>query len=153
MTAVESDFYRRKSFDFLRENEEFVKLELTQAAQKLAEEAQLLIRVKDKRKKRKPPCVLVTRTSGSGWGPQVVWIRYSTKTFKFSNGDQKRLTQVIPRGQSLRYPNAIFKGYEPELRLELQKIEERAAAIRRDIRFWSEVFRTAKKADEQGIAR
>ena len=33
LITVESDFYRRKSFDFQRENERFVKLKLTQMAQ------------------------------------------------------------------------------------------------------------------------
>lgn len=119
--------------------------ELLDQAKVLRDECHTLIRTGDARRYRKPPCTLSVRTRAGEFGPRLLWIRFDATTNKVPGKGEIRFTREIGGRRGGRYPKSIFKGFDEDLRLELFKIEDRAAAIRDRVAFWNDVLRTARK--------
>lgn len=120
----------------LIDSEEQIHFELVDEAKRMKAEFEELLELDTLRSVRRPPVALSVKVRNNQFGPTLVWVRYTPGKITKTNGDVVRFTDEVRGRVNFRYPARIFKGYEPELRLRLIELENRAVELRKRTVFW-----------------
>lgn len=135
----------------LMEHYSELEIEFVAVAKALCEECHGLIRAHDgQRKHRKPPVSLTHKRASGRFGPNIVWVSYTSDKRVGQRGNLVRFTSEVPGRRNLRYPRSIFRDYDPALREMLWEVECRAVPLRERISHWRTVFNDASRTIARG---